>query len=182
MLAPSPDWFVGVHGLNLLDQGAWLEEVVVDLFVYDAGTDSGSSYTAANEDTQPAENIFLIETPPFLINDVVESVGTFTFRLLSAVSNESPEQPTISLQLTPPFPNPFSAKTQFTVQSIVAEHVTIEVYDILGRKVETVFEGTLPAGSPQVFTFDGSALPNGYYMARVASGQSSTTRSILLQK
>ena len=31
MIAPSPDWFVGVHVLVLLEQGVWVEEVVVQL-------------------------------------------------------------------------------------------------------------------------------------------------------
>ena len=43
MLAPSPDWFVGVSGLNLLDgSNNWKQREEVELFVYDAGTDSGT--------------------------------------------------------------------------------------------------------------------------------------------
>ena len=42
MVAPSPDWFVGVSGLDLLgSDGNWIDSLEVDLFVYDAGTDSG---------------------------------------------------------------------------------------------------------------------------------------------
>ena len=48
MLAPSPDWFVGVDGLDLRDGDGWADRVVVDLAVYDAGTDAGAAYTAAN--------------------------------------------------------------------------------------------------------------------------------------
>lgn len=49
MIAPSPDWFVGVSGLSLLDeQGQWVQERQVVLFPYDAGTDSGSGYTAVD--------------------------------------------------------------------------------------------------------------------------------------
>jgi hypothetical protein len=57
MLAPSPDWFVGVSALPLMENGAWLERVEVDLRLYDAGTDDGTLYTAANADTDPAEPI-----------------------------------------------------------------------------------------------------------------------------
>lgn len=46
MTAPSPDWFVGVSGLSLLDeQGQWVQERQVVLVPYDAGTDDGDSYT-----------------------------------------------------------------------------------------------------------------------------------------
>lgn len=42
---PSPDWVVGVSGLNLCQKDCtWAEHKVVDLFPYDAGTDNGISY------------------------------------------------------------------------------------------------------------------------------------------
>ncbi len=53
MIAPSPDWFVGVHDLTLRnEQGAWLNEIVITLYPYDAGSDDGMDYTAA--DVEPA--------------------------------------------------------------------------------------------------------------------------------
>ncbi len=48
MLAPSPDWFIGVAGLDLRTADGWQDRVAVDLEVYDAGTDDGASYTAAD--------------------------------------------------------------------------------------------------------------------------------------
>ena len=52
MLAPSPDWFVGVSGLNLLlSNGSWVEILAVNLQMYDAGTDDGSSFVSANSDS-----------------------------------------------------------------------------------------------------------------------------------
>lgn len=78
MVAPSPDWFVGVSGLNLFDGGAWVTEMTVTLWSYDAGTDSGTSYTSADDDTNPAEPIALIDTPP-IGNGV--PVGEFVFTL-----------------------------------------------------------------------------------------------------
>jgi hypothetical protein len=81
MVAPSPDWFVGVSGLSLLKDGTWIESLTVELFAYDAGTDSGTTYTAANQDTNPAESIAPIETAPFLVDGAVPPIGTFTFTL-----------------------------------------------------------------------------------------------------
>lgn len=58
MIAPSPDWFVGVSNLSLLDEeGQWVASQVVTLYPYDSGTDSGPDYTSPNNDTQPAEAI-----------------------------------------------------------------------------------------------------------------------------
>ncbi len=79
MIAPSPDWFVGVSGLPLIANGQWLEQLVVPLFAYDAGTDSGALYTSPNSDTLPRASIQRIELLPFLVDSEVPSIGTFTF-------------------------------------------------------------------------------------------------------
>ena len=76
MIAPSPDWFVGVSSLSLLEEGSWLGSVVVELFAYDAGTDGGVIYTSPNEATEPRANISRITASPF---DVASPLGTFTF-------------------------------------------------------------------------------------------------------
>lgn len=79
MIAPSPDWFVGVSGLRLYKQGRWLDNVVVELIPYDAGTDSGVDFTSANADTDPPGNITKISGFPF---EGDPPLGTFTFRLV----------------------------------------------------------------------------------------------------
>jgi len=78
MLAPSPDWFVGVHGLPLFDDGWWVPEIVVDLFTYDAGTDLGVTYESANADANPALPISLQGFPL----EIGVPVGTFTITRL----------------------------------------------------------------------------------------------------
>lgn len=65
MIAPSPDWFIGVDSVDLLDNGQWIEEKSIDVFPIDAGTDSGTTYVSANEPTTPREPISQIETSPF---------------------------------------------------------------------------------------------------------------------
>lgn len=80
MIAPSPDWFVGVDGLELLQNGSWADHVAIDLTAYDSGTDSGTQYTSANSDTNPADPIFEITGYPFF----GVSLGTFTFTKISS--------------------------------------------------------------------------------------------------
>ncbi len=65
MLAPSPDWFVGVRALNLRENGQWRDNVTVPLAVYDAGTDSGMIYTAPNAATNPPQPIAPATESPF---------------------------------------------------------------------------------------------------------------------
>ena len=75
MLAPSPDWFVGVDGLDLRDGNGWAERVAVDLIVYDAGTDDGATYAAPDAPREPRGPIAAVRTAP-LAGTVV---GTLTF-------------------------------------------------------------------------------------------------------
>ena len=79
MIAPSPDWFIGVNSLNLFEEGAFVEEKTAVLYAYDGGTDSGTTYTSPNDPTDPPVPIFLIETYPFLYDDEIVPLGTFTF-------------------------------------------------------------------------------------------------------
>ena len=79
MIAPSPDWFVGVNSLNLFENGDFVDEKTVILYAFDAGTDSGMTYTSPNEITDPPELIYKIEGYPFLYNQELVPLGTFTF-------------------------------------------------------------------------------------------------------
>ncbi|MEM7308404.1 MAG: spondin domain-containing protein [Planctomycetota bacterium] len=82
MIAPSPDWFVGVHGLELFQNGSWVDQITVDLFAYDAGTDSGLSFTSGNQNTFPQEPISLMTSGPFF---GTTPLGTFTFTRVESV-------------------------------------------------------------------------------------------------
>ena len=61
MIAPSPDWFVGVHDYSLCNEttGKWLDKRVRNLPPYDAGTDSGPRFSSPDQPTTPSESIFL---------------------------------------------------------------------------------------------------------------------------
>ena len=78
MIAPSPDWFVGVSGLSLLDaQGDWLASHSVDLFPYDAGTEEGTGFSPNNAATSPQGTITSIQGTGKFSNEPIASL-TFT--------------------------------------------------------------------------------------------------------
>ncbi|MCB2378382.1 spondin domain-containing protein [Hymenobacter sp. BT635] len=67
MIAPSPDWFAALDGEELLENGqTWAISRRVPAVFYDAGTDSGGSYTAADQPTSPPEALRVVQTalPP----------------------------------------------------------------------------------------------------------------------
>jgi Spondin_N len=82
MIAPSPDWFTGVADVRLLENGAWVAEKTLDLEAWDAGTDSGATFTSSDADTMPREAVRLLDTEHFAIDGKIVPVGTVTFKRL----------------------------------------------------------------------------------------------------
>ena len=82
MIAPSPDWFVGVSGLSLLDaSGNWLPSHEVKLYPWDAGTENGDEFSLSNPATSPQGVITSLRgTGKFS----TERIATLTFTLKSS--------------------------------------------------------------------------------------------------
>ncbi|KAF7238662.1 Spondin-2 [Varanus komodoensis] len=56
-IVPSPDWFVGIDSVNLCDKDHWKQQLTLELFPYDAGTDSGFTFSSPNFATIPQETV-----------------------------------------------------------------------------------------------------------------------------
>lgn len=81
MVAPSPDWFVGVHDLDLRSGNGYVESLIIPLRAYDAGTDNGLNFTSADIEALPHTSIALLGSP-FAVTG--PELGRFTFTRLSA--------------------------------------------------------------------------------------------------
>ncbi len=80
MVAPSPDWFVGVDSFSLVEGGDWAAEKVATLYPWDAGTDGGVTYAAADQASVPRQAIHRLEAHPVAVGGSVAPFGTFRFR------------------------------------------------------------------------------------------------------
>ena len=81
MIAPSPDWFVGIHDVELRPNGIWERELFFSLDPYDSGTDAGVSYTSPNSNVTPHLPIANIADEfPFTGSG---RIGTFRVTLIS---------------------------------------------------------------------------------------------------
>jgi hypothetical protein len=178
MIAPSPDWFIGVRNLDLMPGGQWAEEIVVDLYAYDAGTDSGPTYTSPDQATQPPEPIAPITGYPF-----TEGVplGTFTFTLDNVA--DVPEAPVFSATV---YPNPFNPQTTIAWELPKAGNVKVEIHDARGRLVRRLLNETTAAGPGRV-TWNGQdgsgrQAGSGVYFVNVVTRTGSLARKISLVK
>lgn len=88
--------------------------------------------------------------------------------------------------LSPNFPNPFNPETEISFALPMAASVTLRIYDILGREVATLVDGSKESGYHTV-TCDGRdsggrEVPSGIYFYHLVSGQFSDTKRMVLLK
>jgi hypothetical protein len=77
------------------------------------------------------------------------------------------------------YPNPFNPSTSIGFTLAIAGAVSLKIYDVQGREVLTVVEGTFPAGEYS-YTVEANRLAGGAYFYRLTSGGRSQTRKLLL--
>ena len=71
--------------------------------------------------------------------------------------------------LEPSYPNPFTGVTTIPFATPADGTVRLEVYDLLGRKVATLVDDVMTAGSHEV-SWNASDLPSGMYFVRLTAG------------
>ena len=79
------------------------------------------------------------------------------------------------------YPNPFNPETVIPYSVAEVSHVSIKVYDLLGRAVATLVDGTMSPGVHEV-RFEAGYLPTGMYLVRMeAAGVVETMRVTLMK-
>jgi glucose/arabinose dehydrogenase len=93
-----------------------------------------------------------------------------------------PEGAALPAALEPPSPNPFAGATQVRFALGAAAEVRLGVFDLAGRRIATLADGRLAAGS-HVATwsgrdFDGRSVAPGVYLVRLETGGRAFTRRV----
>lgn len=168
MIAPSPDWMIAINSINLRAGDSWQNEITIPLFPYDAGTDSGTTYTASDQVTVPAETISsLVNQTPFN----AKPIGTITITLDQVLSVDTQELAEVTLS-----PNPSNGLVKINASNtnILKE---VLVFDVLGKRVEVVSNPNLQAS----LNLDLRHLNKGMYLVRLElkDGSQATKRLVL---
>lgn len=168
MIAPSPDWIVGINSISLLNsEGNWIEEIVIDLYPYDAGTDSGLDYSSPNMDTDPQDPISSLQgVMPFS----TAPMGTLTISLEGILSVDELALENVSLS-----PNP--ATDLLMLQFPQAEFDRVVIYSALGQQVIA-----RRIDGQQDLELDISELKSGVYLVHLQSTQGQTVVRKLVKR
>ncbi len=89
--------------------------------------------------------------------------------------------PPQSFSLNQNYPNPFNPSTSISYEISTVSHVTLKVYDMLGREVQTLVNEKQSSGKYTVM-FEGSKLSSGVYIYRLQAGGFTETKKMALIK
>ncbi len=79
------------------------------------------------------------------------------------------------------YPNPFNSSTVIEYDLAVTSEVSIGIFDIQGRRLETIEQGSQPAGAHSVI-WDAGGQSSGIYFYRIKAGDKIETRKMVLIK
>ncbi|OGU77432.1 MAG: hypothetical protein A2V93_09610 [Ignavibacteria bacterium RBG_16_34_14] len=88
---------------------------------------------------------------------------------------------TIDYELSQNYPNPFNPITTISYHVPVKSFVSLKVYDILGREIQTLVNEEKNAGKYEI-RFDASLLTSGVYFYKIRSEKYSDVKKMLLVK
>lgn len=87
----------------------------------------------------------------------------------------------VAFELHQNYPNPFNPSTRIVFALPAQEHVRMEVYDLLGRRMALLVDEVRAAGQHAV-DFDASTLSSGLYLYRITAGEFTQSRKMMLMK
>lgn len=109
-----------------------------------------------------------------------------SLEIATAVGEDGSQAIPDEYKLNDNFPNPFNPTTSIEFDLPRNSHVTIEIFNLLGRKVTQLADEEYPAGSHRVIwngmSSDGQMVSTGIYFYRIVAGDFIDTKKMLLLK
>lgn len=106
----------------------------------------------------------------FLLNSTITSIARQAGPLIAP-----------SFYLYQNYPNPFNPSTTMSFWNATRQPVTLKVFDLLGREIATLVDGTMNAGYRSV-QWNASNLTSGVYFCQLKAGPFVQTKKLLLMK
>jgi hypothetical protein len=142
---------------------------------------------SANEDND--ENTLIIHDV-YLANQYMQEFkkrynelgGTteFVIPIITSIEDKNNLYPN-DIELYQNYPNPFNPLTTFSFFVPQTQYVDLSVYNLLGEKVASIFNGEAQAGK-HIYDFRADNLSSGIYFYTLTTGQNSITKKLMLLK
>lgn len=153
------------------ESGAWTDLGFVDSRADGGTTTQAQSYRyAVDRDLSPGTHRFRLKQ--------VDLDGTPHLSRVESIEVRMDE----ALSLSAPAPNPATGPTRVSFAVKESAETTITVYNVLGQRVKTLYQGTPQAGETATLTFDANSLSSGMYFVRIrANGKVESQRLTVVQ-
>ena len=151
--------------------------------------DDSMSYHANQWYGQTRGNQFIfrpkVEIPkdakPIIVQQGLVKNIDFYFALPTSVSNQDPSLTVYQYRLLQNYPNPFNPRTTIQFETPRRSKVLLAVYDVLGRRIETLQNAWQNPGVYSVI-WDATRYTSGIYFIRLEAGSFQKTIKALLLK
>ena len=179
-----------VHAKYSDIEGGWPGEGNIDADPLFRDPDNGNFHLMSTECGDPYDSPCIDSGSPAIIDSLLDcswGLGTILSDMGAygggdsvTVGIEFPDiRPPEELSISQNYPNPFNAMTVISYSLPEPSQVTIEIYDILGRQVETWLDDFREAGEHQII-WDASDLSSGLYFYRIQIGYYGQTNKMIL--
>jgi photosystem II stability/assembly factor-like uncharacterized protein len=149
-------------------------------------------FTLQRDDTTWTRATRQIESPPPMLTMATD--GTMLYAgtqwtgvwrrplsdLITAVCDAIPLAP-FGYQLEQNYPNPFNPSTTIRFSLPSRSLVTLKIYDVLGKEVETIVNKELSIGTYSV-KWNAESMPSGVYFYRLKAGGYTETKRLILMR
>jgi hypothetical protein len=153
-----------------------------------AVTKAQSIYFSFKDGTQAAYNIIDVRNITFTgdVMNLLKTDGTTISWNVSTIGNYRYEEGALGIADIKNtaelliYPNPAQGKVNISYQLPVAEQVSIGIYDLQGKAVQTWASEDKPAGKHEL-VWQSENLPKGSYILRFSTAKGSFSKTIILQ-
>ena len=167
-LTYNADGFVGGLQITLSHGDNFDINLTANAMVADYKT-SGSFTTIII--AAPEQGQLFATSSDFIVEEVI--AGTSAGEILVTMP--------VDFGLSAAYPNPFNPSTSFNLNMSSTEMVSIDVYNVMGQRVDTIHNGELTAGVHS-FSWNGAEIASGAYLIRATTASNVATQKVMLMK
>ena len=142
-----------------------------------------SLYTINFDNIEVLDGILDIHLSADIYGVGYSAAGTFINAIEVMLENSlsvSPDVPR-EFSLHKPYPNPFNNTISIPMTSSIKSDVVIEIFDVSGRKIETIFNGQIQPGKKD-FQWNANETSSGMYLIHsLINGESSYEKIMLIK-
>ena len=177
----------GITGTVTDTTGTPIEGVLVELVGQgeQTNTNAGGGYTL--DGIAPGTYSLRFTHPDYdslVVNDVVvayDVMTTVNASLDPGTGIDDDYNRPLDYSLRQNYPNPFNAETSIEYSIPKDAYVSLEIYDLLGRRVAVLVNQQQPAGIHKV-TWNAGSMTSGMYFYRIQAGDFNSQKSMMLLK